>query len=816
MSGKGISITVKRKTLWLRHAQRLLEKTRSHASLYASMSDEQLAQCTEDFRRRIGDGKKLDALLPDAFAAVCEASSRTTGMRPYDVQIIGAIALHEGKMAEIATGEGKTLVAAMPAYLHALEGKGVHIVTVNDYLAQRDSDNIGRIFRFMGMTVGTVTSASSHPQRKQAYACDITYATNSELGFDYLRDNMAQRKSDTVMRGLHYAIIDEADSILIDEARTPLIISGESEESTELYRMCDTVAKRMERGKASADFNRYDAMAGILPEESGDFIVREKEKIVVLTAGGVSMIEKAFGIDRYGNAESLSIQRGMMQALRANYIMKRDKDYMVRNGEIQIIDQFTGRTLSGHEYSDGLQQAIQAKEGLEIRGESQTIATTSYQSFFMKYGRICGMTGTAWQERKEFMSTYGMRTVRIPTRLPVIRNDRKDMLFLTKKGKYEAVIREISEARQKGQPVLVGTASVRESETVSGLLNKAGIPHSVLNAKQDKEEADIVAQAGTSGTVTVATDIAGRGTDIILDDASREAGGLKVIGTERHDSSRIDDQLRGRSGRQGDPGETVFIVSAEDDIIRRFGGERIRNILARGGYSETEQIGGRALAKAFRNAQKKVEDNNYAARKDVLEYDMVIDSQRELVYEERRKLLEGESVADELDWCMRMTASAMVREIGSKGWNDENIASEYALFTGMDTFHPEKLRNRKTAERLIADQLRKDAGDLYFAGAEARQSAQRSALLTAIDTAWMEQIRALEFLKNGISYMGYAQRDPKTEYALRAYDLYDRMRNGIYTLATHMYFSSARSDEFDIIGDDITIEVQERKDGAGQ
>ena len=793
---------------WLKHARRLLKEVGSYRDEYRGMSDEQLQSMTEAFRARIRKGEKMDAILPEAFAAVREASRRTTGMFPYDVQVLVAIALHEGKIAELKTGEGKTLISSMPAYLHALTGKGVHVVTVNDYLAQRDSDNIGRIFRFMGMTVGTVISTTPPHRRKSEYDADITYVTNSELGFDYLRDNMARRQSDTVQRGLEYAIIDEIDSVLIDEARTPLIISGEGDDVSQIYTMCDRVAKSMKKGEESAEFNRIEAMMGSERTETGDFIIHEKEKNITITAAGVKAIEKAFSIEKYADPRYTELQHVMDQALKANYIMKKDKDYIVRDGKVLIIDSFTGRIMDGRQYSDGLHQAIEAKEGVSIQSETQTIASTTYQSFFNKYATVSGMTGTAYTERKEFMSTYGLQVVVIPTRKPVIRNDREDVLYLTKKGKMKGILNEVRRAHAKGQPVLIGTASVRASERVSAMLDREGIHHEMLNAKQDKAEADIIAEAGKHGAITVATNIAGRGTDIILDDEARKAGGLMVIGTERHESVRIDNQLRGRSGRQGDPGETVFYLSAEDDIMRLYSGDRIRKTLEKGGYQEDEPIESRILRKAMKKAQQKVEDNNFAARKDVLEYDRVNDRQRELIYAERRRLLAGDDVSGQMRYCLHMTAGIMTggaMKGGRKKWNYAVLIQEYEYFTGRASLDISEIKGKspKKVRRIIEKHLKEDFLDGSPEDGDSARSAERGAILTAIDTAWMEQLRALEFLKQDIFYLGYAQKDAKTEYALEAFRLYGMMKSSVYTLATYMYFQQRKAEQ------EMEIEIPE-------
>ena len=624
----------------------LVDKIEALRPEMMKLSDEELKGKTREFKQRLADGETLDDLLVEAFAAVREAARRVLGMEHYRVQLIGGIILHQGRIAEMKTGEGKTLVSTLPAYLNALEGKGVHIVTVNDYLAHRDAEWMGKVHEALGLTVGVVLNGNTNDERRAAYACDITYVTNNELGFDYLRDNMVIYKEQLVQRSLHYAIIDEVDSVLIDEARTPLIISGQSGKSTKLYEVCDVLAKSMKRGEASGEFSKMNAIMGEEITETGDFIVNEKDKIVNLTADGVKRVEQYFHIDNLADPENLEIQHNIILALRANYLMFRDQDYVVKDDQVLIVDEFTGRIMPGRRYSDGLHQAIEAKEHVKVKRESKTLANITFQNFFNKYDKKAGMTGTALTEEKEFREIYGMDVIEIPTNRPVIRKDLDDAVYKTKKEKFHAVIEAIKEAHAKGQPVLVGTITIETSEYLSGLLRKQGIPHEVLNAKFHEREAEIVALAGQHGAVTIATNMAGRGTDIKLDDEARAAGGLKIIGTERHEARRIDNQLRGRSGRQGDPGESRFYISLEDDLMRLFGSERLMGMFNALGVPENEQIEHKMLSDAIEKAQKKIESNNFGIRKNLLEYDQVMNEQREIIYGERRRVLNGESMRD--------------------------------------------------------------------------------------------------------------------------------------------------------------------------
>ena len=601
------------------------------------LTDEELRGKTREFKKRLEEGATLDDLLPEAFATVREAAKRVLGMEHFEVQLIGGIVLHQGRIAEMKTGEGKTLVATLPSYLNALEGKGVHVVTVNDYLAKRDADEMGQVHRFLGLTVGVVLNDMKPEERREAYNCDITYVTNNELGFDYLRDNMVIYKEQLVQRDLHYCIIDEVDSILIDEARTPLIISGQSGKSTKLYEVCDILAQQLERGEASHEMTKMAAIMGEEVIETGDFVVNEKDKIVNLTEQGVKKVEKFFSIENLADPENLEIQHNIILALRAHNLMHRDQDYVVKDDEVMIVDEFTGRIMPGRRYSDGLHQAIEAKEHVKVKRESKTLATITFQNFFNKYDKKGGMTGTALTEEKEFRDIYAMDVVEIPTNKPVQRKDLDDAVYMTKKEKFNAVVQSVKEAHEKQQPVLVGTITIETSELISRMLKREGIPHNVLNAKFHELEAEIVAQAGQAGAVTIATNMAGRGTDIKLDDVSRAAGGLKIIGTERHESRRIDNQLRGRSGRQGDPGESRFYISLEDDLMRLFGSERLMKIFTSLGVAENEQIEHKMLSNAIQKAQEKIEFNNFGIRKNLLDYDQVNNEQREIIYKERRE-----------------------------------------------------------------------------------------------------------------------------------------------------------------------------------
>jgi len=766
-----------------------IQKILSLQSTMQAMSDEELKELTPKFRQRLADGETLDDILPEAFAAVREASRRVTGMEHFRVQLIGGMVLHQGRIAEMRTGEGKTLVSTCPAYLNALAGKGVLVVTVNDYLAERDSKWMGDIHRFLGLSVGCVLNSMNSEQRQEQYACDITYVTNNELGFDYLRDNMAIYKKDQVLRELDFAIIDEVDSILIDEARTPLIISGQSGKSTKLYEICDMLAKQLERGEASAEFTKMGALMGDEIEETGDFIVNEKDKVVNLTEEGIHKVEKYFNIENLADPENLEIQHCIILALRANNLMFRDKDYVVKDDEVLIVDEFTGRIMPGRRYSDGLHQAIEAKEHVNVQRESKTLATITFQNFFNKFTKKAGMTGTALTEEKEFRNTYGMDVIAIPTNRPIERKDQDDVVYKSKKEKFKAVVEEIKETNAKGQPVLVGTITIETSEMLSKMLKKEGINHTVLNAKFHEKEAEIVANAGLHGAVTIATNMAGRGTDIKLDEEALKAGGLKVIGTERHESRRIDNQLRGRSGRQGDPGESRFYISLEDDLMRLFASERLIKIFNALGVPENEPIEHGMLTRAVEKAQMKIESNNYGIRENLLKYDEVNNEQREVIYEERNKVLEGDNMRDTIlrminDIIERSVNMAISDEIPASEWNfvelNELILSTIPL--SPLSYSPE-MDNMKKDE--LIQKLKKEAVELYeakeaeFPDAEKIRELERIILLKTIDNKWMNHIDDMEQLRQGIGLQALGQRDPLVEYKMAAYDMFDEMTRGI-------------------------------------
>ena len=695
----------------------LVDKIEALRPEMMKLSDEELKGKTREFKQRLADGETLDDLLVEAFAAVREAARRVLGMEHYRVQLIGGIILHQGRIAEMKTGEGKTLVSTLPAYLNALEGKGVHIVTVNDYLAHRDAEWMGKVHEALGLTVGVVLNGNTNDERRAAYACDITYVTNNELGFDYLRDNMVIYKEQLVQRSLHYAIIDEVDSVLIDEARTPLIISGQSGKSTKLYEVCDVLAKSMKRGEASGEFSKMNAIMGEEITETGDFIVNEKDKIVNLTADGVKRVEQYFHIDNLADPENLEIQHNIILALRANYLMFRDQDYVVKDDQVLIVDEFTGRIMPGRRYSDGLHQAIEAKEHVKVKRESKTLANITFQNFFNKYDKKAGMTGTALTEEKEFREIYGMDVIEIPTNRPVIRKDLDDAVYKTKREKFHAVIEAIKEAHAKGQPVLVGTITIETSEYLSGLLRKQGIPHEVLNAKFHEREAEIVALAGQHGAVTIATNMAGRGTDIKLDDEARAAGGLKIIGTERHEARRIDNQLRGRSGRQGDPGESRFYISLEDDLMRLFGSERLMGMFNALGVPENEQIEHKMLSDAIEKAQKKIESNNFGIRKNLLEYDQVMNEQREIIYGERRRVLNGESMRDAVYKMITDTVENVVDSLigddqEKADWDLMGLNEALLRTIPLQPVTPERIAEKKNRNEL-KHMLKEEAVKLY-------------------------------------------------------------------------------------------------------
>ena len=772
----------------LRRIEPTIRKIESLRPDMQALSDEELRGKTVEFRKRLSEGETLDDLLPEAFAAVREGAKRALNMEPFRVQLIGGVVLHQGRIAEMKTGEGKTLVGTLPVYLNALEGKGVHVVTVNDYLAKRDAEWMGQVYTFMGLTVGVVLNGMSSEERQQAYGCDITYVTNNELGFDYLRDNMAIYKNQLVLRGLHYAIIDEVDSILIDEARTPLIISGHSDKSTRIYEACDILAKQMTRGKDVEDLSKIDAIMGIEQEETGDFVVNEKDKIVNLTAQGIEKTEKFFHLKNLADPENLEIQHCIILALRANNLMQKDHDYIVRDDEVMIVDEFTGRVMPGRRYSDGLHQAIEAKEHVKVKRESKTLATITFQNFFNKFDKKCGMTGTALTEEQEFREIYGMDVIVIPTNRPVQRIDHNDAVYKTKREKFNAVVESVKEAHAKQQPVLVGTITIETSEMLSRMLRKEGIPHNVLNAKNHELEAQIVAQAGQHGAVTIATNMAGRGTDIKLDDEAKAAGGLKVVGTERHESRRIDNQLRGRSGRQGDPGESRFYISLEDDLMRLFGSERMIRMFEALGVPEGQEISHKSLSKAVESAQKKIETNNFGIRKNLLDYDQVMNEQREIIYGERREVLDGKSMRDSI---YKMITGIVEHSVDMV--IGENADSDSWELTELnDILLPIIPLEKVTRGRIndlspdgLKQQLKEEAVKLYeakeaeFPEPEAIREVERVVLLRSVDSRWMNHIDDMEQLRQSIGLQAYGQRDPLVEYKMAGYDMFNEMSQGI-------------------------------------
>ncbi len=753
------------------------------------LSDEQMAAKTEEFKKRLAAGETLDDLLVEAFALVREATRRKLGTEHYPVQLMGGIILHQGRIAEMKTGEGKTQTCLLPSYLNALEGRGVHVVTVNDYLANRDAEWMGQVHRALGLTVGVVLNSMTSEERKEAYSCDITYVTNNELGFDYLRDNMVVRKEDLVQRELNYAIVDEVDSILIDEARTPLIISGQSAKSTKLYELCDILAKQLQRGEAK-ELGKMDIIMGEKMEETGDFVVNEKEKSVNLTEQGVRKVEQFFKIDNLADPENLEIQHNIILALRAHNLMHRDQDYVVKDDQILIVDEFTGRIMPGRRYSDGLHQAIEAKEHVQVKRESRTLATITFQNFFNKYRKKAGMTGTALTEENEFRNIYGMDVVEIPTNVPVIRQDLQDAVYKTKKEKYKAVIDEIVAAHEKGQPVLVGTITIETSELLSKMLSKRGVKHNVLNAKFHEQEAQIVAEAGKHGAVTIATNMAGRGTDIKLDDEAKAAGGLKIIGTERHEARRIDNQLRGRSGRQGDPGESRFYISLEDDLMRLFGSERLMGVFNTLGVDDGEQIEHKMLSNAIERAQEKIENNNFGIRKNLLEYDEVMNEQREIIYAERRRVLDGESMRESIFTMIDATAERIVNANIVEGTKPD----EWDMTSFNESWNPVfgtvvGLSGEQLSGGYSKDDFRQDMIELGHRLYEAKEKefpveehlreVERVVLLRVIDRHWMNHIDDMDQLRQGIGLQAYGQRDPVVEYKMAGYDMFDGMIAGI-------------------------------------
>ena len=767
----------------------IVDKVESYRDQMVALSDEELQAKTKEFKDRLEKGETLDDLLPEAYATVREAARRVLGMEHYRVQIIGGIILHQGRIAEMKTGEGKTLVSTLPAYLNALEGKGVCIVTVNDYLAKRDSEWMGKVHEFLGLKVGVVLNEMDNDERREAYNCDITYITNNELGFDYLRDNMVIYKEQLVQRGLHYAIIDEVDSVLIDEARTPLIIAGQSGKSTKLYEACDILAKQLTRGEDVPEYSKMDAIMGIEQEETGDFIVNEKDKIVNLTQQGVHKVEQFFHIDNLADADNLEIQHNVILALRAHYLMFRDQDYVVKDDQVMIVDEFTGRIMPGRRYSDGLHQAIEAKEHVKVKRESKTLATITFQNFFNKFDKKAGMTGTALTEEKEFRDIYGMDVIEIPTNRPVARIDHQDAVYKTKKEKFKAVVEEVKAAHAKGQPVLVGTITIETSELISGMLKREGIPHTVLNAKFHEQEAEIVAQAGQHGAVTIATNMAGRGTDIKLDDDAKAAGGLKIIGTERHESRRIDNQLRGRAGRQGDPGESQFFISLEDDLMRLFGSEKLMSVFNALGVPEGEQIQHKMLTSAIEKAQEKIEYNNYGIRKNLLEYDQVNNDQREIIYKERMSVLNGDSMRDAIfkmiqDQVEKAVDTCISTEIPREEWDLHELDELLLPIIPLEPITEESISDVKNSKEL-KQHLKEKAVLLYeaketeFPEIEQFRELERVVLLKVIDRKWMDHIDDMDQLRQGIGLQAYGQRDPLVEYKMAGFDMFDEMISAI-------------------------------------
>ena len=765
----------------------IVDKVESYRDAMGALSDEQLKGKTKEFKERLAKGETLDDILPEAYAVVREAGKRVLGMEHYRVQIIGGIILHQGRIAEMRTGEGKTLVSTLPAYLNALTEEGVLVVTVNDYLAKRDAEWMGQIHKFLGLSVGIVLHDMKDDERRAAYACDITYVTNNELGFDYLRDNMAIYKEQIVLRVLKYCIIDEVDSVLIDEARTPLIISGQSGKSTKLYELCDVLARQLVRGEYKGEMTKMQAIMQEEIEEDGDFIVNEKDKVVNLTEQGIHKVEQFFHIDNYADPENLEIQHNVTLALRAHNLMFRDKDYVVKDDEVMIVDEFTGRIMPGRRYSDGLHQAIEAKEHVKVKRESKTLATITFQNFFNKFEKKAGMTGTALTEEKEFREIYNMDVVEVPTNKPVQRIDYDDAVYKTKKGKFNAVVQSVIESHEKGQPVLVGTITIETSELVSEMLRKKGIPHNVLNAKFHEKEAEIVAEAGKHGAVTIATNMAGRGTDIKLDDEARAAGGLKIIGTERHESRRIDNQLRGRAGRQGDPGESRFYISLEDDLMRLFGQERLMNVFNKLGVGEDEQIEHKMLSNAIESAQKKIETNNYGIRSHLLEYDQVMNEQREIIYAERNRVLNGESMRNSVlkmitDFVESVVNCCINDDKDAKEWDYKEI-NELLLPTIplAPVEYNDTIKNKNELLHSLKEQAVKfyEDKEALFTEPEQIREIERVVLLKVIDRKWMDHIDDMDQLKQGIGLQAYGQKDPVIQYKMMGYDMFDTMTQGI-------------------------------------
>ena len=766
----------------------IVEKVESYRDSMMALSDEELRNKTKEYKKRYAEGETLDELLPEAYATVREAGRRVLGMEHYRVQIIGGIILHQGRIAEMKTGEGKTLVSTLPAYLNALAGKGVHVVTVNDYLAKRDAEWMGAIHEFLGLTVGVVLNDMEKADRRAAYNCDITYVTNNELGFDYLRDNMVIYKEQLVLRDLYFAIIDEVDSVLIDEARAPLIISGQSGKSTKLYEVCDILANQMKRGEDAPELTKMDAIMGIEREESGDFLVNEKDKFVTLTAEGVKKVEQFFHIENLADPENIEIQNNIILALRAHNLMFRDQDYVVKDDQVLIVDEFTGRIMPGRRYSDGLHQAIEAKEHVKVKRESKTLATITFQNFFNKFEKKAGMTGTALTEEQEFRDIYGMDVIEIPTNRPVQRIDLQDAVYKTKREKLNAICNEVEKAHKRQQPVLVGTITIESSEEISQMLRKRGIPHKVLNAKFHELEAEIVADAGIHGAVTIATNMAGRGTDIKLDDEAKAAGGLKIIGTERHESRRIDNQLRGRSGRQGDPGESRFFISLEDDLMRLFGSDRLMDMFNALGVPENEQIEHKMLTNAIEKAQMKIESNNFGIRKNLLEYDQVMNEQREVIYAERRRVLDGESMRETIfkmitDFVENVVDMCISDDAEPEEWDLAELNQHLRTTIPLNEITRESVKGLK--KKNLKHNLKEEAVKLYesketeFQLPEQLREVERVILLKTVDKKWMDHIDDMDQLRQGIGLQAYGQRDPLVEYKMSGYDMFNAMTESI-------------------------------------
>ncbi len=775
----------------------IVDKIESLRPAMMELTDEQMKAKTDEFKKRLAEGETLDDLLPEAYALVREAARRVLNTEHYRVQLIGGTVMHQGRIAEMKTGEGKTQTFLLPAYLNALTGKGVHVVTVNDYLAKRDAEWMGQVHEFLGLTVGVVLNSMNSEERQKAYKCDITYVTNNELGFDYLRDNMVMYKEQRVLRDLNFCIIDEVDSVLIDEARTPLIISGQSSKSTAIYEMCDLLARQLKRGDDMKHLSKMDAIMGIVQEETGDFIVNEKDKVINLTEAGVTKVERFFHIENFADPENLEIQHTIILALRAHNLMFRDQDYVVKDDQILIVDEFTGRIMPGRRYSDGLHQAIEAKERVKVQRESKTSASITFQNFFNLFAKKCGGTGTALTEENEFREIYGMDVVEIPTNKPIARVDHQDAVYKTKAEKLKAIVMAVEEAHAKGQPVLVGTITIEASEELSRILTKCGIKHNVLNAKFHEKEAEIVADAGIHGAVTIATNMAGRGTDIKLDAEAKAAGGLKIIGTERHESRRIDNQLRGRSGRQGDPGESRFYISLEDELMRLFGSDRLIAMFNALGIPEGQEIEHKALTNAIESAQKRIENNNFGIRKNVMEYDRVMSEQREIIYEERNRVLNGESMRDVIykmitDIAENCVDISINDDVDYREWDYNELNTLLLPTIPLQPITPERVQKPK--KNGLKQQLKEEAVKLYetkeaeFAEPETIRELERVILLKVIDRKWCEHIDNMEVLRQGIGLQSYGQKDPLVEYKMSGYDMFDEMTQNIREETVRLMF----------------------------